>query len=157
MRLAFDQRVGLLGVLHHFARGSDDFFVGGVVVGLTDIDVNELKAGVDPGLGGLYRRAVVKVDVNLDAVFALVVVDHVAHIVQAERLHLAVAHLHQHRRVLGLGGTTDRDQRFLVVDIKRADGKTLLAAAAHQIPRTLTVMPDLFFGYTHASPLITFS
>lgn len=66
-----------------------------------------------------------------------VVVDQRAQVGQADDLNLAVTDLDQHRRVLRLGGTGDRQQRLLVIDIERAYREVLLAGTLHQFSGTL--------------------
>ena len=75
----------------------DDLLVGGVLLRLAQIDVDELEARIDAGFGRLDAGAVVEVDVHLDAEFGPVVVDHVAQVGQTDRLDLAVADLDENR------------------------------------------------------------
>src|SRR5262249_39363105 len=45
---------------------------------------------------------------------------------QADHLDLAMARLHENRALPRRGGSGDRDERFLVVDVEGADGKAFL-------------------------------
>jgi hypothetical protein len=66
--------------------------------------------------------------------------DEVAQVRQPDRIHLALADLDQHRRVLDLGGPGDGHERLLVVDVERADREALAAAALHQPASPLDVV-----------------
>ena len=95
--------------------------------------MDELEARVDARLGRGHARTVIEVDVHLDAELGAVVVDHLAHVGQADGVDLALADLDEHGRVLRLRRAGDRHQRLLVVDVEGAHREVLLAAAAHQI------------------------
>jgi hypothetical protein len=138
VRFALHQRSGRpFGVVDDGAGGGDDLLVGGIVVGLAVVDVDELKTGVNSGLRRLDARAVVEVDVHLHAVLGTVVVDQRAQVGQTDHVGLGVAELDKYRSVLGTRGSNDREERLRVIDIKRADGEALCAGALHQRPRSL--------------------
>ncbi len=78
--LALYQGASLLGVLDDLLGGVDDLCVGGVALGLAEVDMNEFESSVDTGLGRLHARAVVEIDVHLDSILMNIVVDHAADI-----------------------------------------------------------------------------
>src|SRR4028119_1058386 len=118
------------------ARGGvDDLLVGRVTVRLTEVDVDELEAGVDTRAGGLHGGAVIEVDVHLDAELGPVVVDQAAHVRQTDGLHLALAEFDEDRRALRSSSARDRDEGLLVVDVERSDGEALPAPRTHHPPR----------------------
>jgi hypothetical protein len=127
------------GVVDDLLGGSDDVALGGVTVGLAVVDVDELEACVDTRLGGFDAGTMVEVDIDLDAIFGAVVVDHRANVGQADHRDLVVADLDQDGRLLGSGGADDRQQRLLVVDIEGADCEVLTTRATHQLPGSLDV------------------
>ena len=55
--------------------------------------MDELEAGVDPGLGRLDAGTVIEVDVHLDVELGAVVVDEVAEVREADRVDLTLADL----------------------------------------------------------------
>src|SRR5215813_2035218 len=71
----------------------------------------------------------IEIDVHLDAVLALVVVNHGTKILEADHLDLTVARLPEHRALLRGGRAGDRDEALLVVDIEGAEGEALLSGA----------------------------
>src|SRR4051812_27730142 len=139
VRLALDERPGRRRVRDDLPGRDDDLVVRRVALRLAEVDVDELEAGVDPGLRRLDAGTVIEVDVHLDAELGPVVVDEVAQVREADRIDLALADLDEHGRALRLGGAGDRDERLLVVDVERTDREALAAAALHQLARALDV------------------
>ena len=142
MRLRLNQRASELGVLDDLAGFGDNFLIRCVVISLRNVNVDELVARVNRPLAALDRRAMIEVEIHLDAVFFLVIINHVADIIQAHGLDLAVRNFDQHWRLQFLRRSRHGDQRFLVVDIKRADRKMLRPGALHQMPRPRRIMPN---------------
>src|SRR5690606_25765522 len=79
MRFAFNQRACQLGVVNHFARGRNDLFVSSIMVGLTDIDMDELESGFYAGLGRFHAGTMVQINKDLYAELLPVVIYHITH------------------------------------------------------------------------------
>ncbi|MCY1556298.1 hypothetical protein D9M68_930360 [compost metagenome] len=75
--------------------------------------------------------AVVEVDIHLYTILGLVIINHVANVLETKRLHFAITHLDKYWCLKFLCGTTNCNQCLLVVNIKCADSKALTAAALH--------------------------
>src|SRR5262245_4592386 len=88
--------------------------------------MNELEPGIDRRFRGFDIRRMIEVDIHLDVKLGPVVVDHRTEVSQADHLDLAVARLHENRTLFRGGGSGDRDERFLVVDVEGAQGKAFL-------------------------------
>src|SRR5262245_4645684 len=130
--LALHEGPRALRVLDDVTRRGDDLVEGGILLCLTQVDVDELEADVDRGPRRRHARGVVQVDVHLDPVFVLVVVDHRPQVAEPDRLDLAVTDLDEHRALLGSGSPRDRDEGLLVVDVERAEGESFPPRASVQ-------------------------
>src|SRR5262245_49401867 len=115
-----------LRVLDDLASGRDDLLVGRVPLRLAQVNMNELEPGIDRRFGGFHARRMIQVDVHLDAEFDHIIVNHRTEIAQADHLDLAMARLHEDRALPRRGGSGDRGERFLVVDVEGAEGKAFL-------------------------------
>src|SRR5262245_27116711 len=115
-----------LRVLDDLASGRDDLLVGRVPLRLAQVNMNELEPGIDRRFGGFHARRMIQVDVHLDAEFDHIIVNHRTEIAQAGHLDLAMARLHEDRALPRRGGSGDRGERFLVVDVEGAEGKAFL-------------------------------
>src|SRR5262245_44860066 len=129
MRFALDAGARGPGIFDDLPSGRDDVLVGGVLLRLAQVDMNELEPGIDRRFRGLPARRMIEVDVHLDAEFGLVVVNHRAEVVQADHLDLAMARLYEDWALLRGGGSGDGDERFLVVDVEGAQSKAFLPGA----------------------------
>jgi hypothetical protein len=115
-----------LRIFDDLASSCDDLLVVRVRLRLAQVNMNELEPGIDRRFRGFHARRMIQVDVHLDAEFGLVTVNHRTEVAQADHLDLAMARLHENRALPRRGGSDDRDECFLVVDIEGADGKAFL-------------------------------
>jgi hypothetical protein len=121
------------------------------VIGLADIDVNELETGVNGAFATLDGRTVIKVDVHFDAEFGAIVIDQITHIFDAHGLDFVVTDLDQNRRVEVFGRRRYSAQSFLVVNVERPDREVLCPRSLHEMPRPERSFPN--FANCHVPSL----
>src|SRR5262245_52536032 len=126
MRFALHAGARGSGVFDDLASGGDDLLVGSVRLRLAQVDMNELEPGLDRRFRGFHARRMIEVDVHIDAELGLVIVNYCYQVAQSDHLDLAMACLDENRALLRSGGSGDRDERFLVVDVEGTQGKAFL-------------------------------
>ncbi|MNL10870.1 hypothetical protein D3C87_1316850 [compost metagenome] len=109
MWLTFNKRTRKGGVFNHLFRLSHDLFLGRIMIRLRDVDMDKFKTGINGALTIFHAWTMVEVDVHFNAIFSLVVVDHITNILKPKSLNLAVTHFHQYRCLQLLRCATNRD------------------------------------------------
>ena len=143
MWLTLDKCASELGILDNFLCLGDNIFVACVVIRLTNINMNKLIPRINRTLTIINSWTMVEVDVHLDAIFLLVVINHITNIFETKGLNFSVTDLYEDGRVEFLSRAGNRNQRLLIVDIKCAYCKILSPGPLIQMTCPKCVCPDL--------------
>ena len=90
VRLRLHQRAGEFSVLHDLASFGDDFLIRSVVICLGDVNMHKLITRINGSFAALDRRPVIQVQVHLNAIFSLVVIHQITHILQPHGFHFSI-------------------------------------------------------------------
>ncbi len=97
VRFAFDYRSGQTRIINNLFRHVYELLQRNFMVIRRRIQVYELKTGFYSVNCRVYVRAVIQIDIDFNSKLPLVVVHHVPHIVQTDRLSFFMADFHQNR------------------------------------------------------------
>lgn len=115
MRFTFYQCTCEFGVFHHFFSSVNNILIGSVVFCLAYINVNELKPGIYAFFSIFYGWRVIQVYINLNSVLGFKIVHHVADVIQADIIYLALTDLHKYRRLFFDNGLNYRSQSWFII------------------------------------------